>query len=150
EKAGILKPGVPAVIAPQNKEAAAVIAARAQEIGAPLYRAGREWNVTARRDRCLAYRGSNRFVLPQPGLLGPHQYTNAGTAIACLESLPGLRLSTETLARGLGAVEWPARLQHLIEGRLARLMPAAAELWLDGGHNTAGGEALADQASAWR
>ncbi|MGE5271183.1 MAG: bifunctional folylpolyglutamate synthase/dihydrofolate synthase, partial [Thiohalocapsa sp.] len=43
EKAGILKPGVPAVIGPQADEAASVIDARAVAIGAPLYRFGREW-----------------------------------------------------------------------------------------------------------
>jgi dihydrofolate synthase / folylpolyglutamate synthase len=150
EKAGILKPGVPAVIAAQSEAAAAVITARAEEIGAPLYRAGVEWNVTARGDRCLAYRGRGRFVLPRPGLLGPHQYANAGTAIACLECLPGFVPSTEALARGVTQVEWPARLQHLTEGKLARLMPSAGELWLDGGHNAAGGDALAAQAKTWR
>jgi dihydrofolate synthase/folylpolyglutamate synthase len=150
EKAGILKHGVPAVIAPQSEAAAAIIAARAQEIGAPLYRAGMEWNATARSDRCFAYRGRGRFVLPRPGLLGPHQYANAGTALACLECLPGFVPSTEALARGVTQVEWPARLQHLTEGKLARLMPSAGELWLDGGHNAAGGDALAALAKTWR
>jgi dihydrofolate synthase/folylpolyglutamate synthase len=82
-------------------------------------------------------------------LLGPHQYANAGTAIACLESLPGFVLSMETLTRGIAEVEWPARLQHLSEGKLARLIPSAGELWLDGGHNLGGGEALAAQAKDW-
>jgi dihydrofolate synthase/folylpolyglutamate synthase len=150
EKAGILKSGVPAVIAFQDKEAAAVIAAHAQEIGAPLYRAGTEWNVTARTDRCLAYRGRSRIVLPRPGLLGPHQYVNAGTALACLECLPGFVPSIEALAQGTSQVEWPARLQHLNEGKLSRLIPSAGELWLDGGHNAGGGNALAAQAKTWR
>ena len=150
EKAGILKAGAPAVVAPQNREAAAVIAAQAQELGAPLYRAGAEWNVVARDDRCLAYRGHARFILPQPGLLGAHQYANAGTAIACLERLPGFTPSAEILARGLQEVEWPARLQQLKDGKLARLMPHGAQLWLDGGHNAAGGAALAAVAKSWR
>jgi dihydrofolate synthase/folylpolyglutamate synthase len=150
EKAGILKHGVPAVIAPQSEEAAAIIAAHANAIGAPLYRAGTEWKATARSDRCLAYRGRGRLVLPRPGLLGPHQYANAGTALACLESLPNFVSSMETLTRGITEVEWPARLQHLSDGKLARLMPEAGELWLDGGHNAAGGDALAAQAKTWR
>jgi dihydrofolate synthase / folylpolyglutamate synthase len=150
EKAGILRVGTPAVIAPQSEDAAAVIAAHANEIGAPLYRAGTDWKATARRDHCFAYRGHSRFVLPRPGLLGPHQYANAGTALACLECLPGFTPSLATLSRGITRVDWPARLQHLTEGKLARLMPAGGELWLDGGHNAAGGEALADQARSWR
>jgi len=150
EKAGILKRDVPAVIAPQGAEIASVIAARAHEIGAPLYRADTEWRATARRDRCLAYRGRGRLVLPRPGLLGPHQYANAGTALACLECLPGFTASPEAMAQGIARVEWPARLQHLTGGKLARLMPSAGELWLDGGHNAAGGDALAEQAKSWR
>src|SRR4029077_10260544 len=43
EKAGILKPGVPAVIGPQPDDAAAIIEARAAAIGAPLHRWGTEW-----------------------------------------------------------------------------------------------------------
>jgi dihydrofolate synthase/folylpolyglutamate synthase len=150
EKAGILKPGVPAVIAPQSDAAAAVIAARAQEIGAPLYRWGTEWDFAARADGSLAYRGRAAFDLPPPGLLGAHQYGNAATALACLECLPGFMPSPQALAQGLGQVEWPARLQRLERGSLARLMPPGAELWLDGGHNAAGGAALARQATSWR
>ena len=150
EKAGILKPGVPAVTAPQTSDAAAVIAARARDIGAPLYRCGEEWHVASRGDGGLSYRGHVALDLPPPGLLGPHQYANAGTALACLECLSGLAPEPSALARGLQRVEWPARLQRLAQGVLARLMPAGAELWLDGGHNAAGGAALAEVAKSWR
>jgi dihydrofolate synthase/folylpolyglutamate synthase len=40
-------------------------------------------------------------------------------------------------------VEWPARMQRLAHGRLAALLPAESELWLDGGHNADGGRAVA-------
>ena len=149
EKAGILKPGVAAVIARQTKEAAAVIAARAHELGAPLYREGNEWTVAARGDGGLSYRGRTEFDLPAPALLGPHQYDNAGAALAALEHLPALALDAEALAQGLRRVEWPARLQRLHQGRLARLVPPGTELWLDGGHNAAGGAALAAMAGSW-
>jgi dihydrofolate synthase/folylpolyglutamate synthase len=43
----------------------------------------------------------------------------------------------------LRQVNWPARLQRLTEGRLVELLPAQAELWLDGGHNPDGGRATA-------
>ncbi len=150
EKAGILKAGVPAVIAPQNAAAEDVIETHANAIGAPLYRFGQEWQATARADGGLGYRGRHRYVLPRPGLVGPHQYANAGAALACLESLPGFSAPLEVLALGLAQVDWPARLQRLANGTLARLMPASAELWLDGGHNAAGGAALAAQAANWR
>ncbi len=53
------------------------------------------------------------------------------------------------LARGIGEVAWPARLQRLTRGPLARHLPPGCELWLDGAHNQAGGEALARVARGW-
>jgi dihydrofolate synthase/folylpolyglutamate synthase len=41
-------------------------------------------------------------------------------------------------------VDWPARMQRLSHGSLPSLLPADSELWLDGGHNTDGGRAIAD------
>ena len=150
EKAGILKPGAPAVIARQTREGLAVIAAHAQEMAAPLYRQGYEWDAAPAADGGLNYRGRATLDLPPPGLLGRHQYDNAGAALACLECVPGLSLSPSALAQGLRRVDWPARLQRLSHGALARLMPDGAELWLDGGHNQAGGAALAEAAKSWR
>ena len=149
EKAGILKPRVPAVLAPQLPAAATVIEARAQKIGAPLMRHGREWSAT-QTESGFRYRGTREVSLPPPGLLGPHQYDNAGTALACLDRLGGIDVPDEALARGMRDVEWPARLQRLARGPLAALMPKGAELWLDGAHNPAGGAALARVAEAWR
>ncbi len=57
----------------------------------------------------LRYRGRRRLTLPPPGLLGRHQYDNAGTALACLDCLPGFAVAEAALARGMDTVEWPAR-----------------------------------------
>ena len=149
EKAGILKRGAPAVIGPQTDEAEAVIEARAREVGAPLARWGYEW-------RCTAQAGGMRYEgrrwtadLPRPSLPGAHQIANAGTAIACLEALPGAVIAPKALADGLRRIDWPARLQRLTRGPLVHMMPGW-ELWLDGGHNPAAGEVLAAQAGTWR
>ena len=149
EKAGILKAGMPAVIARQAAEAAAVIEARARELGAPLFRQGAEWEASARADGGILYRGRSAFDLPPPGLAGPHQYINAGAALACLECLDAVALSPAALAEGMRHVEWPARLQRLNRGTLAQLMPEGAELWLDGAHNEAGGAVLGEVATGW-
>ena len=150
EKAGILKHDVPGIIAPQPPEAAAVLAARADEVGAPLFRYGSEWDVAADAAGQLVYRGARTLVLPRPGLPGPHQYDNAGTALACLDRLPHFPVPDGALARGMSAVEWPARLQRLTRGPLSALLPPDTELWLDGAHNQAGGAALARMAAQWR
>jgi len=150
EKAGILKPGVPAVIGPQPREAAIAIERRARELGAPFFRAGKEWSVALGEGGALIYRGEQDYQLPPPGLAGLHQYDNAGLALAALEHL-GLGYSADDLARGIQQVEWPARLQRLTRGPLVTVLPGNYELWLDGAHNQAGGEALARfVAASWQ
>jgi dihydrofolate synthase/folylpolyglutamate synthase len=150
EKAGILKPGRPAAIGPQPQEALRVIAARAAEIGAPLYRFGREWHAFPSAGG-MRYEGRNwRLDLPAPALCGRHQIENAGTAIACLENLEGFALPPRAIAAGLRRIEWPARLQRLARGPLVDALPEGAELWLDGGHNPGCGEVLAEAAAGWR
>jgi dihydrofolate synthase/folylpolyglutamate synthase len=149
EKAGILKPGRPAVIGPQVPAAEAVIAARAAEVAAPLHRFGREWQAEPRHG---AWRFEGRrwaFDLPLPALPGRHQIGNAGTALAVLELLDGFRFDRETLALGLGQIDWPARLQRLIRGPLVEALPDGWELWLDGMHNPGGGEVVAAHAEGW-
>jgi dihydrofolate synthase / folylpolyglutamate synthase len=149
EKAGILKPRVPAVIGPQTDEAEAVIEARAHAVGAPLYRWQREWRCDAAGDG-MRYEGRRWALdLPRPSLLGEHQIANAGGAIACLECLAEGAVSAAAIAHGLGHIEWPARLQRLTRGPLVDMMPGW-ELWLDGGHNAGAGEVLAAAAAGWR
>jgi len=149
EKAGILKPGVVAVLGPQSEEGRAVLEARARALGAPLHRFGHEWQVEPVASG-LHFRGKRWDVtLPPPGLFGRHQYDNAGAALACLEWLDDFPLDRAALAAGMRRVEWPARLQRLTRGPLVDLLPRTCELWLDGGHNQAGGEALARVAEGW-
>ncbi|MGH6932151.1 MAG: bifunctional folylpolyglutamate synthase/dihydrofolate synthase [Dongiaceae bacterium] len=148
-KAGIMKPGVPAVVAPQPPEAMAVFEKRASELGCPLHRHGREWQVECDGES-LTFRdrdGARR--LPIPGLPGPHQVENAGAAIACLGFLAGFGVDDAAAARGLTDVDWPARLQRLKRGPLNDMLPPNWELWIDGAHNAAGGEALAQMAGIW-
>ena len=142
EKAGILKPGVPGIIASQAREALAVIARQAARLRAPLSIAGEEWTATEERGR-LVYQDSDGLLdLPAPKLYGRHQFENAGAAIAALR-LSGLKLPGSAFEAGMTRVDWPARMQRLAHGRLAALIPPESELWLDGGHNPDGGRAVA-------
>jgi dihydrofolate synthase/folylpolyglutamate synthase len=150
EKAGILKPGAPAVIGPQPEDAAAVIETRAVAIGAPLYYWGREWRCEAAGPG-LHYAGEKWCLdLPLPSLPGAHQIVNTGIALACLERLRGFSLPQTALASGLRRIDWPARLQRLTHGPLAESLPPGWELWLDGGHNPGAGQVLAAATAAWR
>jgi dihydrofolate synthase/folylpolyglutamate synthase len=147
EKAGILKPGITAVIGPQPPDAEAVLERRAAEVGAPLRRIGREWRVEP-GEAGFRYVGVATHDLPLPALPGRHQIDNAGLAVAATECLAGFAIRPEHLREGLLRVEWPARLQRLRRGPLLDMLPAGSELHLDGGHNESGGAALAEWAAA--
>jgi dihydrofolate synthase/folylpolyglutamate synthase len=144
EKAGILKPGVLCIVGPQPAEALAVIEARAAEIGAPLQIHGRDWRARRADDRLRVENGEAGLDLPLPALAGAHQIDNAGLAVTCALALGDLTLGPDAIATGLCTVEWPARLQRLARGPLIDLLPPDWALWLDGGHNPAAAQALAD------
>jgi dihydrofolate synthase/folylpolyglutamate synthase len=139
EKAGILKPRVPAVIAAQAPEALAVIEARAAAIGAPLTIAGRDFEAREERGRIVYQDRRGLLDLPRPVLPGPHQIVNAAAALAGLRALGEGEATCEA---AMTRIDWPARMQRLRRGPLVELAPGL-ELWLDGGHNPAGGEAIA-------
>ena len=124
EKAGILKPGVPAVFAHQHPEAEAVLRERAQG----PYTFADEWPV---KDLELDARGSRfrirnlRVVCP---LAGEHQVENGRTAAIALHQL-GFPPD------GIAFTRWPGRLECISEH---------PEIILDGAHNPAGTRALVE------
>ena len=144
EKAGILKPGVPCIVGPQPAEALAVIEARAAEIGAPLQIHGRDWRARRTGEGLRVENGATDLDLPLPALAGAHQIDNAGLAVTCALALGDLTPGPDAIATGLRTVDWPARLQRLARGPLIDLLPPDWALWLDGGHNPAAAQALAD------
>src|SRR5436190_15066093 len=68
EKAGIFKPGAPAVTAGQPRAAAAVLDERARAVGVPLWRAGRDYQFESREGRPFCYAGPGWTVRAEPGL----------------------------------------------------------------------------------
>jgi len=139
EKAGIIKRGVPVIVGPQQPEGLAVIETKAARMGAPVFAFGQHWNAFEDRGR-LVYQDENGLLdLPLPNLPGPHQIQNAGAAIAALRALGRDEAACEA---AVTHAQWPARMQRLRHGPLVDAAPQV-ELWLDGGHNPAGGEAVA-------
>jgi dihydrofolate synthase / folylpolyglutamate synthase len=134
EKAGIFKPGVPAVTGLQPPEALAALLS-----AGPLLVRDRDWTIEPTADGLRYADAAGALDLPRPNLLGPHQVDNAGIAVATLRAA-GVPLPESAFA-GLARAVWPARLQRL-KGRVAAMVPGR-EVWLDGGHNPGGGEALA-------
>lgn len=138
EKAGIIKRGVPCVVGPQQDDAAATIEARAQALGAPLIAQGQQWHVGVDHGRLVFQDETGLVDLPLPNLPGAHQVDNAGAALAALRQLG---LPDQAQEAAVTRAQWPARMQKLRHGPLIDAAPDA-ELWLDGGHNAAAGQAL--------
>ncbi|HET9718072.1 MAG TPA: folylpolyglutamate synthase/dihydrofolate synthase family protein [Pseudolabrys sp.] len=143
EKAGILKNGVPAVIASQQREAMGAIERRAASLGVPLKIAGHNWTATEERGRLVYQDEAGLLDLPAPRLYGRHQFENAGLAIAGLRSVRDFAVPISAFETGMLKAEWPARMHRLTQGLLTNLAPAGSELWIDGGHNPDGGRAIA-------
>ena len=140
EKAGIIKPGVPCIVGPQQDEALEVIEYTAARLGAPLMVHGQHWHVHTENGRLIYQDETGLRDLPMPNLLGAHQIENAGAALAALRHL---QMGDDAYEAAVAKAEWPARMQRLKIGPLVEQAPQA-ELWLDGGHNAAAGTALAE------
>jgi len=143
EKAGILKHGVPVVVARQDARALLVIERAAARLGAPLLVAGEHWTAHEEGGRLVFADEAGLLDLPHPRLLGRHQIENAGLAVAALRATRAFDIPAVAYEAGMRAVEWPARMQRLSAGRLVQKLPRGSELWLDGGHNADGGRAVA-------
>lgn len=135
EKAGIIKSGVPTVVAPQPAEALAVIVETARDRGSPLVRVGQEVTLdwTAAFDE--AGRPAGRVTVRTPRatyadlslpLAGRVQGTNAACAVVAAEIVLGERMEPQKVAAALAGVEWPGRMQTF---------PGPVTVILDGAHN---------------
>jgi dihydrofolate synthase/folylpolyglutamate synthase len=144
EKAGIIKRSVPCIVGPQHDDAMDVIEETAARLGAPVIAYGQHWHVYEEHGRLVYQDESGLLDLPLPNLLGDHQIQNAGAALAALRHL---KLGDTAFEGAVTSAEWPARMQRLKTGPLVELANGA-ELWLDGGHNAAGGAAIAKTLAA--
>ncbi len=142
EKAGILKPGVPMVIAEQQEEAREVILARAKELGSPVIETGAAYRIenSVMEEGCERARvtriASGRTMEIAPQLPGRFQLQNALTAVAVARVLQrqGFRISTDAIREGIAATVWPGRLEKL---------HARPDVYLDGAHNPGAARELA-------
>ena len=149
EKAGIIKPRVPAIVARQPEAAMAVIEARARALGAPLQAMGQDFDAWAEAGRLVVQTDERLLDLPLPALPGPHQVANAGLAALAAITLKEARIDEAAIGAGIAAAVWPARFQLLTKGPLGEMARAGgADLWLDGGHNPHAAAAQADTLQA--
>ncbi|NBB70714.1 MAG: bifunctional folylpolyglutamate synthase/dihydrofolate synthase, partial [Alphaproteobacteria bacterium] len=143
EKCGILRPGVPAIVGPQQPAAATAIRQACARLGAPLTLAREDFAVAADGAGMRFADGDGELSLPAPILPGAHQLQNAALAVAAARRLGPLAPARDAIAAGLRSTRWPARLQRLDRGRLLSAIRREDELWVDGGHNPEAGQAVA-------
>ena len=135
EKAGIMRPGRPVVVS--DPEPPASLQARADEVGADLWRLGRDYNFQGDKQQ-WAWRGRNqRFNgLAYPALRGANQLINAAGVLAVFEALrEQLPINAQAVRNGLAMVELPGRFQ---------IIPGQPALVLDVAHNPQSVAALAN------
>lgn len=141
QKAGILRPGIPTIVSPQQQEAADAIQQAAANLNAPLLMGGRDWR-WAGDWRGFSVEGPwGTWTDLRVGIAGPHQVENACTAIATLHVLQNrdLSISESAIRAGLQSARWP--------GRFERIQVNDQEIVLDGAHTPAAARALVE---TWR
>ena len=133
EKAGIVKPAVPAVVAPQPAEALEVFVEVCRQKGSPLIDVAQDLAWTDRHTTTSgqSFRVESRRETyhVQTPLMGRHQVDNVRTAVAAVEALVdnGYAISARNILDGLSSVSWPARMQ-VLDYRGRRIV-------VDGAHN---------------
>jgi dihydrofolate synthase/folylpolyglutamate synthase len=144
QKAGILKPGRPALIGRQTEDGRAAIEREAERIGAPLWTHGQDFDAFATPNG-FAVQTPERFLdLPMPSLLGPHQIDNAGLAVAAGLAWGHPAINADAVAAGVMTARWPGRLQPLTDGAIGALArQTQTAFFADGAHNAHGARALA-------
>jgi len=142
EKAGILKPGVPAVIAAQEPEVREVLLARARELHCAVSETSEAFRVKDERveEGCVRAAveeiSTGRTYNLTPRLPGRFQAQNALNAVATARLLQerGYRISGKNIERGVAAAEWPGRIERL---------GTRPDLYFDGAHNPGAAKELA-------
>lgn len=142
EKAGILKYGTPAVIAPQPQEARDVLLAKASELHCPVIEIPEAFRIEAQKmvEGCihaavLENASDWRFEIA-PQLPGAFQLQNALNAVAAARILQtnDYKISDSAILEGIRAASWPGRLEKI---------SSKPDIYLDGAHNPAAARELA-------
>ncbi len=134
EKAGVLKPGVPVIVAPQRPQAREVILARAKQLGCPVIETSQAFETKQEPLPNGFVRALVREISPgdafeiAPSLPGRFQLQNALNALAAARELSrrGFRISSGDIAEGIATTVWPGRLEKL---------QSNPDIYLDGAHN---------------
>lgn len=143
EKAGILKKNSPCVVGQQSDLAREAIEEEAQKLGVEPIFADQDFQAYPENGRMTYQDSFGLLDLPLSKLAGPFQIHNAALAIAAVRYFE-LPVSDAQIEAGLTKIDWPGRLMPIRHGALLDLLKPGQQLWMDGGHNVAGGKVLSN------
>jgi len=155
EKAHIVRPNTPTVIAPQLYQAREVIRQHINTIGAHAWNAGSDWSFAMLDDGRIHITAKGLTPLhpkldvtaPPMPLIGPHQALNAALAVVTAHASGMLVPTDDLLAKAIPGVTWPGRMQNVKAGTVVERL--GQDIWLDGGHNPAAAQVIAPILRGW-
>jgi len=143
EKAGIIKQGVPLVLAEQRKAARETIFRHAMKLGAPVVETEKRYVILGclasdeRMQAKVAEQESGKTIHVAPSLRGRFQIGNAINAVAVARLLQarGVKITDDAIEQGIANAIWPGRIEKLWSN---------PDIYLDGAHNPSAARELAD------
>ncbi len=148
EKAMIMRPNTPLIVAAQPKKAREIIEILARDQNVETYFYDEDFAILRDEESGefdLKFENKILQNLPKPALLGDHQYINFATAIAAILAIgEKFEISENAIKQAISTVFWPSRLEK-VENNLNKILKNPdSEILIDGAHNEAGTFALAE------
>ena len=143
EKAGIIKKGITCITAPQSQEVEKILIDKCKEKNAKLIICNENSFFKVKKNGFEIYTpGNKNYFFSKPSLEGPHQVINAVLAATALTSVPELGINRNDINKGIKSTYWPGRLEKISTEIVKKHSLKTNDIWLDGGHNIAGAEAI--------
>ena len=147
EKLGIINHKSTVVFGPQEESLEDLIKDNLSQKNSTGFFYGRDWTIK-KINKIIKYEdGDNKIEFQSIGLKGDHQIINAGMCIASLKILQKkekIELNDNQIKDGIAKTFWPGRLTELSRG-LKIINNDSCDIWVDGCHNPAGSNAIAEE-----
>ena len=147
EKLGIINHKSTVVFGPQEESLEDLIKDNLSQKNSTGFFYGRDW-IIKKINKIIKYEdGDNKIEFQSIGLKGDHQIINAGMCIASLKILQKkekIELNDNQIKDGIAKTFWPGRLMELSRG-LKIINNDSCDIWVDGCHNPAGSNAIAEE-----
>ena len=150
EKAGIMKEKVFCISAPQERTVEKVLIKKAKKIDAKLLLNRRDWNFSKFDNKIHIHFHNRALIIPKPKMKGSHQTINAALASMAFLCIKNFKVTIDNINLGILRAKWPGRLEEIKTGYIRDIFDSSSEIWVDGGHNISGANAIADWLGSYK